>query len=46
MQGKKQNSKPLLIVGVASLYLVIFLCACALLLGVLLRACSSVQTPN
>ena len=46
MQGKKQNSKLLLIVGVASLYLVIFLCACALLLGVLLRACSFVQTPN
>ncbi len=46
MQEKKRNFKPLLIVGTASLYLIIFLCACVLLIGVLLRACSMVEAPE
>ena len=46
MQDKKRNRKPLLFIGAAAVYLLIFLCAGALLLSVLLQAFPSIQAQS
>ena len=46
MKGKKGNFKPVFISLILSLYLVIFLGACALLGGMLLRACTPEKPPS